>query len=62
MESVNEIVLDTPKGLGRGVFWWEPMRRGRGYFDDGRKVQPIIHAFEKYALPIERTDGQTRIQ
>lgn len=62
LEQVNEIVLNTPGGLGRGVFWWEPMSRGRGYFDEGRKVQPIIHAFEKYALPVHRTDGQTRIQ
>jgi arabinogalactan endo-1,4-beta-galactosidase len=62
MEQVNEIVLNTPKGLGRGIFWWEPMSRGRGYFDDGRKVQPIIHALEKYALPVKRTDGQTRVQ
>jgi arabinogalactan endo-1,4-beta-galactosidase len=62
MESVNEIVLNTPNGLGRGIFWWEPMSRGRGYFDDGRKVQPIIRAIEKYALPVKRTDGQTRIQ
>ena len=62
IEAVNEIVLDAPDGLGRGVFWWEPMSRGRGYFDDGRKVQPIIHAFEKYALPVNRTDGQKRIQ
>jgi len=62
LEAVNEVVLDTPNGLGRGVFWWEPMSRGRGYFDEGRKVQPIIHAFEKYALPIKRADGQTRIQ
>jgi arabinogalactan endo-1,4-beta-galactosidase len=62
METVNEIVLDTPYGLGRGVFWWEPMSRGRGYFDEGRKVQPIIYAFEKYTMPVQRTDGQTRIQ
>jgi len=62
LEAVNEIVLDIPDGLGRGVFWWEPMSRGRGYFDEGRKVQPIINAFEKYGLPTKRTDGQTRIQ
>jgi arabinogalactan endo-1,4-beta-galactosidase len=62
MEEVNEIVLNTPDGLGRGVFWWEPMSRGRGYFNEGRKVQSIIHAFEKYTLPVKRTDGQTRIQ
>ena len=62
MEAVNEIVLDTPDGLGKGVFWWEPMSRGRGYFDEGGKVQPIIGAFDKYSLPVKRTDGQTRIQ
>jgi len=62
LKTVNEIVMNIPEGLGRGVFWWEPMSRGRGYFDDEGKVQPIIHAFEKYALPLERTDGQTRIQ
>ncbi len=62
LEAVNEIVLNTPGGLGRGIFWWEPMSRGRGYFDDNRRVQPIIDAFSGYALPLKRTDGQTRIQ
>ena len=62
LESVNEIVLNTPNGSGRGLFFWEPMTRGRGYFDDGHKVLPVIHAFEKYTLPVKRTDGQTRIQ
>jgi arabinogalactan endo-1,4-beta-galactosidase len=62
LEAVNQIVLDAPNGLGRGIFWWEPMMRGRGYFDEGNKVQPIIHALEKYSLPVKRTDGQTRIQ
>lgn len=61
-EMVNDAVMGTPNGLGRGVFWWEPMSRGRGFFDDNRKIQPIIHTFEKYALPSNRTDGQTRIQ
>jgi arabinogalactan endo-1,4-beta-galactosidase len=62
LEAVNEIVLDTPKGLGKGVFWWEPMIRGRGYFDNEGNVLSIIHAFEKYTRPRQRTDGQTRIQ
>ncbi|MDN3669504.1 glycosyl hydrolase 53 family protein [Echinicola jeungdonensis] len=62
-QAVNEIVLDTPNGLGRGVFWWEPMARGRGFFDDETKVaQPIVRAFEKYSLPENRTDWQNRIQ
>lgn len=62
LETVNQIVMNVPDGLGKGVFWWEPMSRGRGYFDDQGRIQPIIHAFEKYALPLNRTDGQTRIQ
>jgi len=61
-EAVNEVVLDTPNGLGRGVFWWEPMMAGRGFFDASRKAQPILGTFEKYAWPARRADGQTRIQ
>ncbi len=62
LEAVNEIVMATPNGLGKGVFWWEPMMRSRGYFDNDGNVLPIIHAFEKYTRPTHRTDGQTRIQ
>jgi arabinogalactan endo-1,4-beta-galactosidase len=62
LEAVTEIVMATPNGLGKGVFWWEPMMRGRGYFDRNGNVQPIIHAFEKYTRPARRVDGQTRIQ
>ncbi|MBN1362128.1 MAG: glycosyl hydrolase 53 family protein [Sedimentisphaerales bacterium] len=62
LEAVNEIVMATPNGLGRGVFWWEPTMRSRGYFDREGNAQPIIHAFEKYTRPAWRLDGQTRIQ
>ena len=62
LETVNDIVMNTPNGLGRGVFWWEPMMRGRGYFDADGNALPIIRAFEKYALPVRRADGQTRLQ
>ena len=40
LEEVNRMVLSTPNGLGKGVFWWEPAvpsdsaLRGRGMFDD----------------------------
>lgn len=61
LEAVNDVVLDTPDGLGRGVFWWEPMFGKRGYFDENGKVLPIINAFDKYTLPAKRTDGQNRI-
>ncbi len=62
-EAVNEVVLDTPNGLGRGVFWWEPMFRGRGFFDNETHVaKPIVNAFRKYTFPKQRPDGQKRIQ
>lgn len=62
LETVNEIVLNTPNGLGRGIFWWEPMMRGRGYFDEQGNALPIIEAVEPYALPVRRADGQSRLQ
>lgn len=62
LEAVNEIVMDTPDGLGRGVFWWEPMMRGRGYFDADGNALPIVEALEKWALPVRRADGQKRLQ
>ena len=61
-QTVNEIVMAAPDNLGRGVFWWEPMFRGRGFFDDKtHKAKPIVEAFEQYAYPMERTDGNPRI-
>jgi arabinogalactan endo-1,4-beta-galactosidase len=62
LEAVNQIVLSTPNGLGRGVFWWEPMMRGRGYFDAQGNAQPILQALDPYALPLRRPDGQPRLQ
>lgn len=61
-QAVNEIVMNAPDNLGRGVFWWEPMFWGRGFFDDRTKVaKPIVEAFHKYAYPMERGDGNPRI-
>ena len=62
VQAVNEIVMAAPHNLGRGVFWWEPMFRGRGCFDDKTHVaKPILEAFEKYAFPLDRNDGNPRI-
>lgn len=61
-QAVNEIVMEAPDNLGRGVFWWEPMFRGRGFFDDRTRVaKPIVEAFHPYAYPMERGDGNPRI-
>jgi hypothetical protein len=62
LEAVNEAVMSTPHGRGKGVFWWEPAASGelvnRGYFDAGHNALPIIQAFDKYARPAHRVDGQ----
>lgn len=61
-QAVNEIVMAAPDNMGRGVYWWEPMFRGRGFFDDRtRVVKPIVEAFQNYAYPMERADGNPRI-
>ncbi|MFD2161522.1 glycosyl hydrolase 53 family protein [Paradesertivirga mongoliensis] len=62
-QAVNDVVMNVPNGLGKGVFWWEPMQRGRGFFDDQTRIgKPILKAFEKYVFPARRSDKQTRIQ
>lgn len=61
-QAVNDIVMAAPDNMGRGVFWWEPMQRGRGFFDDQTHVvKPIVQAFEKFAFPLDRYDGNPRI-
>lgn len=60
--AVNDIVMAAPDNMGLGVFWWEPMFRGRGFFDDKTNmVKPIVDAFERYAMPAVRADGNPRI-
>lgn len=61
-QAVNEIVMAAPDHMGLGVFWWEPMFAGRGFFDDRTHVaKPIVTAFEKYAFPLDRFDGNPRL-
>lgn len=61
-QAVNEIVMAAPDNMGLGVFWWEPMQRGRGFFDDRtHQVKPIVDAFRKYTMPAVRADGNPRI-
>ena len=52
LEEVNRIVLATPNGLGRGVFWWEPAVTGnlgrRGFFDTDGNALPVITVFDRF--------------
>ena len=54
LESVHQLMLDTPDNLGIGVFWWEPAvgdRPGiatRDIFDADGNVLPAIEVFDKF--------------
>jgi arabinogalactan endo-1,4-beta-galactosidase len=52
LEAVNRLVKETPGGLGKGVFWWEPAVppspiSSRSFFDDNGNVLPVITVFDK---------------
>ena len=61
LESVNEVIMQTPHGRGKGVFWWEPAAaRGlvaRGFFDEDGNAMPVLEAFHRYTRPAARVDG-----
>jgi arabinogalactan endo-1,4-beta-galactosidase len=52
LEEVNRIVQETPDGLGKGVFWWEPAVTGplgsRGFFDKDGNALPVMTVFDKF--------------
>ena len=52
LDEVNRIVLETPHGRGKGVFWWEPAVTGglnrRGFFDNDGNALPVITVFDKW--------------
>jgi len=63
LAAVNQVVMDTPDGRGKGVFWWEPAGAGglggRSYFDsDGNALSPIFSVFHQFTRPIHRVDNQ----
>lgn len=59
--AVNDIVMGVPDNMGLGVFWWEPMSRGRGFFDRDNVAKPIVDAFAPYVFPAVRADGNPRV-
>ncbi|HET6177177.1 MAG TPA: glycosyl hydrolase 53 family protein [Candidatus Sulfotelmatobacter sp.] len=53
LDEVNRVVQETPGGLGKGVFWWEPAVQSgpiysRGMFDDDGNALPVITVFDKF--------------
>ncbi|NYF81324.1 glycoside hydrolase family 53 protein [Granulicella arctica] len=53
LQAVDAAVRAVPKGLGQGVFYWEPAAEGaiagRSFFDSKGNVQPVISAFDQLA-------------
>jgi arabinogalactan endo-1,4-beta-galactosidase len=54
LAAVHELVLATPHGLGKGVFWWEPAVppatriASRGMFDAGGNALPVMTVFDRW--------------
>ncbi|MGJ5820051.1 glycoside hydrolase family 53 protein [Paludibaculum fermentans] len=52
LEEVQRLVVATPHGLGKGIFWWEPAVTGglerRGFFDQQYNVLPVIGVFDRW--------------
>jgi arabinogalactan endo-1,4-beta-galactosidase len=51
LREVDAAVRATPRGLGAGIFWWEPAVppqpiAGRGMFDDEHNALPVITVFD----------------
>lgn len=46
LRAVDAAVRSIPRGLGQGVFWWEPaaegVLQGKGFFDSDGNVLPVI--------------------
>ncbi|HKE44447.1 MAG TPA: glycosyl hydrolase 53 family protein [Steroidobacteraceae bacterium] len=53
LDEVNRVVMETPNGRGKGVFWWEPAVTGpltsRGYFDEHHNALPVLTVFDRFA-------------
>jgi arabinogalactan endo-1,4-beta-galactosidase len=60
LDAVANVVMDTPDGRGKGVFWWEPAVGGRGglvsrsFFDEAGNSLPVLDTFDKYTRPVPK--------
>jgi arabinogalactan endo-1,4-beta-galactosidase len=60
LDAVANVVMDTPDGRGKGVFWWEPAVRSyggygglvsRSFFDANGNSLPVLDTYDKYTRP-----------
>jgi arabinogalactan endo-1,4-beta-galactosidase len=52
LDELNRVVMETPNGRGKGIFWWEPAVKGelaiRGLFDDHNNALPALTVFDRF--------------
>jgi arabinogalactan endo-1,4-beta-galactosidase len=52
LDELNRVVMQTPNGRGKGIFWWEPAVKGRlairGFFDDQYNALPVVTVFDRF--------------
>jgi len=52
LDELNRVVMETPNGRGKGIFWWEPAVQGpltiRGFFDDQHNALPVLTVFDRF--------------
>jgi arabinogalactan endo-1,4-beta-galactosidase len=64
LDELTHVVLATPDGRCKGIFWWEPAVGSRGglvsrsFFDQNGNSLPVISVFDKYTRPVPKTNGQ----
>jgi arabinogalactan endo-1,4-beta-galactosidase len=64
LDEVTRLVMATPNGRGKGIFWWEPAVGNRGglvsrsFFDEAGNSLPVLSVFDKYTRPTPRTGSQ----
>jgi arabinogalactan endo-1,4-beta-galactosidase len=53
LDELNRVVMETPNGRGKGVFWWEPVVTGdlaiRGFFDAQHNTLPVVTVFDRFS-------------
>lgn len=53
LDELTRVIVQTPNGRGKGVFWWEPVAQGplagRGFFDDEHNALPVLTVFDRFA-------------
>jgi len=63
LATLVAVVKATPNGLGKGVFWWEPMAEGaiekRGMFDAQHEALPVIDVFDPPANPAPKAASKS---